>query len=152
MQPGSHRNRPIAPNWRGDSKQLSDFMPGNAVQPETGLVASRKREISADPASLPPLDKQAVIAAIQTVEDPEIPVNLYDLGLIYDIDCQDHHIDIKMTLTAPNCPVAGILPNQVADAIFQIENIQSLDIYLVFDPPWTKEMMSEDAQLALDLF
>lgn len=136
------------PSWQNDDRTLTDFLP-HSPSAENGLVASRKRsEIH----NQNPIHREQVICAIQTVEDPEIPVNLYDLGLIYKIDIEDHHVNIDMTLTAPNCPVAGILPNQVADAVFEIETVHSLDIHLVFDPPWTKDMMSEDAQLALDLF
>ena len=94
-----------------------------------------------------------MIAAIQTVYDPEIPVNIYDLGLIYDIAVDDAtgKVHVKMTLTAPGCPVAGSLPVEVERRIEQIEEVPSAVVELVWDPPWSREMMSEAAQLELGL-
>ena len=84
--------------------------------------------------------------------DPEIPVNLYDLGLIYSIQNNQNNVKIEMTLTNPNCPVAGQLPINVAKSIEQLEDLQSIEINLVWHPAWTKHLMSEDAKLALDIF
>jgi FeS assembly SUF system protein len=97
--------------------------------------------------------EERVIAAIQTVYDPEIPVNIYDLGLIYDIDVDDAtgKVHVKMTLTAPGCPVAGSLPIEVERRIETIEEVPSAVVELVWDPPWSREMMSEAAQLELGL-
>ena len=96
---------------------------------------------------------KAVQDAIRTVFDPEIPVNIYDLGLIYDIDIkEDGHADILMTLTAPACPVAGELPQEVADTVATVEGIGSVCVTLTWTPPWTVERMSEDARLALDFY
>ena len=99
------------------------------------------------------INKEEIINCIKKVEDPEIPVNLYDLGLIYNIEIDDNNnINIDMTLTNPNCPVAGSMPESVGKAIESIENINSINIKLVWQPKWTKDLMSEDAKLALDIF
>jgi len=93
--------------------------------------------------------RDAVIAALRRVYDPEMPVNIYELGLIYGIDIDDAgHVDIRMTLTAPNCPVAGILPGQVEAAARAVPGVSDVKIELTFDPPWTKDRMSEAAKLA----
>ncbi len=97
--------------------------------------------------------RDEVIAALRTVYDPEIPVNIYDLGLIYDLEIDgDGSVRIEMTLTAPGCPVAGEMPGMVADAVADVEGIGEVDVSLVFDPPWTPERMSEEARVALDMF
>ena len=94
-----------------------------------------------------------VVAALRTVHDPEIPVNIYDLGLIYENEiAADGSVKIVMTLTAPGCPVAGEMPQQVADAVAGVSGVGEVDVALVFDPPWTPERMSEDARMALDMF
>ena len=92
-----------------------------------------------------------VIEAISTVFDPEIPVNIYELGLIYDIIIKDKDVIVKMTLTTPNCPVAESLPKEVKEGAMQVEGIEDVDLELVWDPPWTKDMMSEAAKLELNL-
>ena len=93
-----------------------------------------------------------IISNLTNVYDPEIPVNIYDLGLIYDINIsKGNNVFIKMSLTSPGCPVAGELPKQVADELTKIKNIGLIEVELVWDPPWTKERMSEDAKLALDI-
>ena len=95
----------------------------------------------------------AIIEALKTVFDPEIPVNIYDLGLIYEAkQADDGAVDIKMSLTAPGCPVAGILPQQVADAVATVPGTGPVAVELVWDPPWTMERMSEEARLVLDMF
>lgn len=94
-----------------------------------------------------------VIEAIREVYDPEIPVNIYDLGLIYDLQIEnDGSVLVTMTLTAPGCPVAGIMPQQVADAVAAVPGVGEVQVTLTWDPPWTKERMSEDARLALGFF
>ena len=94
-----------------------------------------------------------IIKKIKTVFDPEIPVNIYDLGLIYKLDIdKTNNIIIKMTLTTPNCPVAGSMPESVGKAVSKIEGISSIKVELVWEPKWSKDMMSEDAKLALDIF
>jgi FeS assembly SUF system protein len=95
---------------------------------------------------------EAVIAALRTVQDPEIPVNIYDLGLIYRIAPGDRgSVDIDMTLTAPGCPVAGEIMNWVKKAVGDVPGVESVKVNLVFDPPWDKSKMSEDVQLELGL-
>ena len=84
--------------------------------------------------------------------DPEIPVNLYDLGLIYLIKNTNNNIVIEMTLTNPNCPVAGQMPENVAKSIEKTYGLRSIEVKLVWDPAWSKDLMSEDAKLALDIF
>lgn len=96
--------------------------------------------------------EDAVIGAIRTVQDPEIPLNIYDLGLIYRIDVSDQGVvGVDMTLTAPGCPVAGEMVGWVEQAIVQIEGVDTAIVNLVFDPPWEQSMMSEAAQLQLGL-
>jgi len=97
--------------------------------------------------------EEKVIAAVRTVYDPEIPVNIYDLGLIYaiDVDAQSNKVHVKMTLTAPGCPVAGDLLMQVEAQVEAIEEVPSATVELVWDPPWNREMMSEGARLELGL-
>ena len=94
-----------------------------------------------------------MVDALETVYDPEIPVNIYDLGLIYDIQLlESNDIKIKMSLTAPGCPVAGEMPGQVADTIAKIPEVGLIEVELVWEPAWTKDRMSEDAKMALDIY
>ena len=95
--------------------------------------------------------KAKVIAEIKKIYDPEIPVNIYELGLIYDISIKDKDVSVKMTLTSPNCPVAESLPKEVKDSILEIEEVKKVDLDLVWEPPWDKSMMSEAAKLELNL-
>ena len=93
------------------------------------------------------------IEAIKTVYDPEIPVNIYDLGLIYDISItQENEVVVIMTLTAPGCPEAGVLPGQVEQAIRDIEGVTDAKVILTFSPPWDKSLLSDEAKLELGLF
>lgn len=126
---------------------LHDFMPG-AVGPDGMARAGSPLAPGTAPA-----DEAAVIEAVKTVYDPEIPVNLYDLGLIYDLEVfEDGTVKIEMTLTAPACPVAGEMPSMVADAVADVDGVGEVEVRLVWDPPWTKDRMSEEAQLILDMF
>ena len=97
--------------------------------------------------------KEKVIDEIKKIYDPEIPVNIYELGLIYkiEVDEKNNKVMIEMTLTSPNCPVAESLPNSVKDNIIKIDGISDVDLKLVWDPPWTKDKMSEAAKLELNL-
>jgi len=96
--------------------------------------------------------KDKIIEEIKKIYDPEIPVNIYDLGLIYKIDVKDNkNITIDMTLTSPNCPVADSLPNNVKSNVLKIDGITDVKINLVWDPPWTKDKMSETAKIELNL-
>ena len=95
--------------------------------------------------------KEKIIAEIRKIYDPEVPVNIYELGLIYDIQVIENKAKIKMTLTSPNCPVAESLPNSVKDNILKIDEINDVNLKLVWDPPWTQDKMSEAAKLELNL-
>jgi FeS assembly SUF system protein len=95
--------------------------------------------------------KEKVVAEIRKIYDPEIPVNIYELGLIYDVKIKNNTAKIIMTLTSPNCPVAESLPKDVKDSAMQVEGIEKVDLDLVFEPPWDKTMMSEAAKLELNL-
>ncbi len=96
--------------------------------------------------------KEQIIAALKRVYDPEIPVNVYDLGLIYGLETgEDGRVSIRMTLTAPNCPVAGSLPAEVERAARSVPGVNEVKIELTFDPPWSKERMSAAARMALGL-
>ena len=95
--------------------------------------------------------KDKIIEEISKIYDPEIPVNIYDLGLIYNIKVEGRKAEIKMTLTTPNCPVAESLPKEVKASAMQVEEIDDVDLELVWDPPWDKSMMSEAAKLELNL-
>ena len=97
--------------------------------------------------------KNKIIEEIKKIYDPEIPVNIYELGLIYKIEFDEKNkkADIEMTLTSPNCPVAESLPNNVKENVLKVEGIDEVDLKLVWNPPWTKDMMSEAAKLELNL-
>jgi len=96
--------------------------------------------------------KDKIINEIKKIYDPEIPVNIYELGLIYDVTVEkDNCVKIKMTLTTPNCPVAESLPKEVKDSVMEVPNVKKVDLDLVWDPPWDKSMMSEAAKLELNL-
>ena len=96
--------------------------------------------------------KEKIIKEIKKIYDPEIPVNIYELGLIYEVKVEkDNNIKVKMTLTTPNCPVAESLPKEVKDSIMEIKEVKDVDLQLVWDPPWDKSMMSEAAKLELNL-
>lgn len=97
--------------------------------------------------------EEAVIAACATVYDPEIPVNIYELGLIYTIDIgDDGQVHVEMSLTAPGCPSAQELPDQVREAVMAVPGVAGCDVEVVWDPPWDPSRMSEDARLALNMF
>ena len=95
--------------------------------------------------------KDQVINEIKKIYDPEIPVNIYELGLIYDVIVEKNHVKIKMTLTTPNCPVAESLPKQVEECILKVKGVSQVKLDLVWDPPWDKSKMSEAAKLELNL-
>ena len=130
---------------------LSDDGPGlDAFLPNTsqGFIA---RAGTALTDATGPADPIAVEDALKTVHDPEIPVNIFDLGLIYDVDRrQNGDVHITMSLTAPGCPVAGEMPGQVAAAVARADGVGAVSVELVWSPPWTPERMSDDARLALD--
>ncbi|MFY7698102.1 MAG: SUF system Fe-S cluster assembly protein [Legionella sp.] len=97
--------------------------------------------------------KESVIAALKTVFDPEIPTNIYDLGLIYEVNINEQQqVSIQMTLTSPGCPVAQTFPSTVEQAVNQVEGVSDCSVELVWEPPWTQERMSEVARLELGIF
>ena len=126
-----------------EEKKLDDFLPDKNgsyykkfdIEKEVGLIKNEE-----------------IIECIKSVMDPEIPVNLYDLGLIHSINNKNNNVLIEMTLTNPNCPVAGQMPAHVAKSIEQIHGLRSIEVKLVWEPSWSKDLMSEDAKLALDIF
>ena len=134
---------------RASGPNLMDMMP----QARAGLVAERSSPGPPEPPVSPgPPSREALIAALQTVYDPELPVDIHELGLIYALEQQSPgDVRVTMSLTTPNCPVAGVLPQQVADALASVAGVQNVRVYLTFTPPWTPERMSEDARLALDI-
>ena len=126
-----------------EEKSLEDFLPNKN--------GSYTREFkNEDSNNL--ISEEEVVKCIKSVMDPEIPVNLYDLGLIYSIKINENNVVIKMTLTNPNCPVAGQMPENVGKSIEHLDGLQSIEVSLVWEPPWSKDLMSEDAKLALDIF
>ena len=134
-----------------DKLPLSAFMPNHSSF-DAGVpfiaIAGKKNNT---PARL--IDKNEIVDSLKTIYDPEIPVNIYDLGLIYDIRIIDKNdLKIKMSLTAPGCPVAGEMPGQVANTLAKIPNVGLIEVELVWEPAWTKDRMSEDAKLALDIY
>lgn len=121
-----------------------------AQQPEPNAAEIKTAEVSTIPAEELQTLTRDIIAAIKTVYDPEIPVDVYELGLIYKIDIEDNRlVKVDMSLTAPGCPVAGEMPGWVRDAIGTVQGVMDAEVELVFDPPWTPERMSEEAQIAL---
>ena len=124
-------------------KNLSDFLPSKDSSYFKNFKKTKNTKL---------IHKDLVIKELQKVMDPEIPVNLYDLGLIYSIKNSNNNVVIEMTLTNPNCPVAGQMPENVARSIEQIYGLRSIEVKLVWKPTWSKDLMSEDAKLALDIF
>jgi len=125
--------------------------PATEANETTGTRWTPDGEETRAPAGVP--SEEAVIEAIATVFDPEIPVNIYELGLIYAIDLHENgHVKIEMTLTAPNCPSAQELPEQVRDAVAAVSGVRDAEVEIVWDPPWDMSRMSEDARLALNMF
>jgi FeS assembly SUF system protein len=113
-----------------------------AVVPRSALSAEVLEQLTAD-----------IVAALKTVYDPEIPADIYELGLIYRIDVSDdRYVTVDMTLTAPGCPVAGEMPVWVENAVSAVEGVQGCTVNLTFDPPWDKDRMSEEAKLAVGMF
>ena len=127
-----------------EEKKLNDFLPDKK--------SSYKKKFNYTNFTTK-INKEQVIECIRTVMDPEIPVNLYDLGLIYKIKISENNdVKIDMTLTNPNCPVAGSMPQNVGKSIEKLKNLNSIEVSLVWEPKWNKDLMSEDAKLALDIF
>ena len=127
-----------------DDKKLKDFLPDKNSIYKKEFNNKKVRSI---------IKKEQVIECIKNVMDPEIPVNLYELGLIYEIKINEKNdIKIRMTLTNPNCPVAGSMPKSVGESVEKLSNLNSIEVSLVWEPKWHKDLMSEEAKLALDIF
>jgi FeS assembly SUF system protein len=123
--------------------------PPTEPTPEISQATATATAAVTDPSDI----ENGIVEALKTVYDPEIPVNIYELGLIYDIDIQDEgNVKVKMTLTAPGCPVAGTLPGEVRDKVAGVPGVTSADVELVWDPAWNPSMMSEAARLELGMF
>lgn len=129
-----------------DGKTLFDFMPGRPQATETDPLD--RLQIQGEDKAL----EAQVLEALKTVRDPELPVNLVDLGLIYDLVVgADGKVYVEMTLTAPSCPVAGSLPGEVAGVIRTVAGVTDVQVNLVWTPPWHQDLMSEEARLELGL-
>ncbi len=127
-----------------EEKKLEDFLPNKNASYFMEFHNLNNSSI---------INKEEVIKCIKTVQDPEIPVNLFDLGLIYEIKINNKNdVKIKMTLTNPNCPVAGSMPESVGKSVEKLPNLNSVEVSLVWYPKWQKNFMSEEAKLALDIF
>ena len=127
-----------------EEKRLKDFLPDKNATYQKKFNNSK---------TTTKIKQEQIVECIKTVVDPEIPVNLYDLGLIYEIKLSDKNdVKIKMTLTNPNCPVAGTMPESVGKSVEKLSNLNSIEVSLVWDPKWHKDLMSEEAKLALDIF
>ena len=129
-------------------------MSEHSTMTDTG-VGEPQAEISGSGGSAIPAEElqqitQDIVGALKTVYDPEIPVNIYDLGLIYTIDIDaENMVKITMTLTAPGCPVAGEMPGWVQDSVGAVPGVKDVDVDMVFDPPWGMDMMTDEARLEL---
>ena len=141
--------RPIAPNPAEAEAQLK------ADAANEGSESKDFAPMPKPPQGYDPREEimDRVVAAIKTCYDPEIPVDIWELGLIYRVDMDgQHNVEIDMTLTSPMCPVAGELPEQVRQAVLGVEDVNEVKIELVWEPPWHQGMMSEEARLQLDMF
>ena len=146
------------------SPGMAQSVPGHiqspAEAPEAGSPGAAPEPAAIEgeaPSSIPPEElerlREDIVAALKTVFDPEIPVDIYELGLIYTIDVDDdRNIDIEMTLTAPGCPVAGDMPGWVENAVASVAGVGQVSVKLTFEPPWDMSRMSDEARLALNMF
>ena len=143
-------DRPASDPWVFDRTPAP-----SAPVPEAAPAALAATPVPGSTLSQEELDRlsQHIIGALKTVYDPEIPSDIYELGLIYKIDVDDdRNVEVDMTLTAPGCPVAGEMPGWVENAVGAVEGVGQVRVNLVFDPPWTVERMSDEAKLALNMF
>ena len=150
MEISAERLRDEAEATRRDPQQSGSFSldgPARDSEPVASPVSGWNPQSGAAP------NEDDVIAAIATVFDPEIPVNIYELGLIYAVDLHDDgRVKVEMTLTAPGCPSAQELPVQVRDAVLTVSGVRGCEVETVWDPPWDPSRMSEDARLSLNMF
>ena len=142
-------NAPASDPWDFDKS------PTQPPAPEPASSAAQATPVPGSSLSAEELERLShqIIGALKTVYDPEIPADIYELGLIYKIDVDDdRNVEVDMTLTAPGCPVAGEMPGWVENAVSAVEGVGQVKVNLVFDPPWTVERMSDEAKLALNMF
>ena len=137
-----------------DTPPPADTVPDAQAAPAADTDTSA---IASEASSIPPEEIERltgdIVAALKTVYDPEIPADIYELGLIYKIDINDdREVAVEMTLTAPGCPVAGEMPKWVEDAVNAVPGISGTNVTLTFDPPWDQSRMSDEARLALNMF
>jgi FeS assembly SUF system protein len=130
---------------------MTDILDGAVVDDTVQDMEAEPPTVEATPGDHPMLPE--IKTALRTVFDPEIPVNIYELGLIYKIDIDaENNVAVKMTLTAPGCPVAGEMPEQVRGVVADLDGIKDVDVELVWDPPWNPGLMAETAKLQLGMF
>lgn len=135
----------MSENAMTEDKEACDFL-----QAPSGFSSEASSALSADEVERLTND---IIMALKSVYDPEIPVDIYELGLIYRVDIdEDRNVSIDMTLTAPGCPVAGEMPGWVQNAVAGVEGVQHVDVQMVFDPPWDMSRMSDEARITLNMF
>jgi len=138
----------LPPHLRDDGKTLADFIPGATFAADGTIFTAT----AGQPCAAPFADQEQLIEALKTIYDPEIPVNIHDLGLIYRVEQgADGAVEVDMTLTAPGCPVAGTFPGQVAETLAALSGVGQVSVTLVWDPPWTKDKMSDDARMVLEI-
>jgi FeS assembly SUF system protein len=126
---------------------IDDFMQPAA---EEGTVAHAGQPL---PEGTPVAEEAAVVEALKSVHDPEIPVNIYDLGLVYELEvAKNGNVHVLMTLTAPACPVAGEMPGQVAEAVAGVAGVGEVEVELTWEPQWTTERLSDEARLVLNMY
>jgi len=168
MTEKTHRNDPeqspdemspgVAQSVPGDAQPASDAAASDTpVLGEPGASPEPAEIVESAPSSIPPAELEQLhsdlVSALKTVFDPEIPVDVYELGLIYKIDVDDdRNVDVVMTLTAPGCPVAGEMPGWVENAVGAVPGVGQVKVNLVFDPPWDMSRMSDEARLELNMF
>jgi FeS assembly SUF system protein len=139
-------------NDGADPARMIPLMPDNAGEPPASSSATSPMPLVSDPATTEKFAPQ-IVTALSSIFDPEIPVNIYELGLVYDINVDAAaSVEIRMTLTAPGCPAAQILPVQVEQRVRDIPGIKDVHVEIVWDPPWTKDRMSDAAKLQLGIF
>jgi FeS assembly SUF system protein len=130
---------PKAPPLAGDTPRQRDYL--------DGFLKAQPADTEFEGDTL----KDAVVAALRDIFDPEIPVNIYDLGLIYGVDIADGHVTVTMTLTTPHCPVAETMPGEVELRVMSVPGVATADVNLVWDPPWNPASMSDEARLELGM-
>lgn len=134
------------------SKRLLPVLNDQVSTTDAYVLEGTGKRTAGEPVEVAELTAQ-IVAAVRTVHDPEIPLNIYDLGLIYGLDVDDERdVHVRMTLTAPGCPVAGSLVREVHDKVVGVPGVRHVKTELVWDPPWTRDRMSEAAMLELGLF